>query len=111
MINQTRSHCGSTLLPSSARSRLSQAAMSMVKVIANGTDQTHPVVKSCPSRKAKRLSGFAAISHSVSEVEPLNGARVGLRPSQLGDNRLQLAFAKYWANLYGFNMSTLAMLD
>src|SRR5205085_9097566 len=72
---------------------------------------THPVVKSCPSRKAKRLSGFAAISHSVSEVEPLNGARVGLRPSQLGDNRLQLAFAKYWANLYGFNMSTLAMLD
>jgi hypothetical protein len=90
---------------------LPQAAMPVVKVISNCADQTHPVVKSCPPRKAKSFSTLAAISHSVSEVESLNGARVGLPPSQLGYYSLELAFAKYRANLNGFNLTTLAMLD
>src|SRR5215216_5423042 len=111
MINQTRSHCRSSLLPSSTIFRLPQAAMHVVKVISNCADKAHPVVKSCPPRKAKRFSSLATVSHSISEVESLYCARVGLGPSQLSYYSLELVFAEYWANLYRLNFSLLAMLD
>src|SRR5215210_219855 len=111
MINQTRTHCRSSLLPSTAIFLLPQTAMRVMEVVSYCADPTHPVVKPCTPRKAKRFSSLATISHSISEVISLNRARVGLRPSQISYYGLELAFAKYWANLYRFNLPATAMLD
>ena len=64
-----------------------------------------------PTRKARRLAGFAPVAYPIGQMEALNGAGVGFSATQVGHDLGQFALAKDRSDFHQFDPSPLPMFD
>ena len=111
MIGDPGGHRRTPLLPSAFLRPLSQGSMRMMKIVAHSSNPTEGIMPIRPTRKAQRFAPLSCVAHPIGQVEPLDGAGVGFRPTQVGHDLGQFALAKNRSDFHLLNPPSLPMFD